>query len=236
MNYYFEYILKNKIKSVLIMFLVYVVFRYLSLPYSSIENLKKGKITSSALMKQRIKESSKKNNKYEVKQKWIPITKISYHVLNALIVSEDGTFYQHGGVDWYELEESIEKNLKKGKSVRGGSTISQQLSKNLFLSNDKNYIRKIEELIITLRMEKILSKRRILEIYLNIIEFGKGIYGIEAASKIYFGKSSKELSRNEAIRIVSIIPSPLRHSPNDGSKYVNNRTRIIEKRMQARGW
>lgn len=214
----------------------YFIFRYLSLPFSSIQYLSKGKVNKTAIMKQRIHEAEQKNLNYKIQQKWVPYSKISRHLINAVIVAEDGTFFEHGGVDWYELEESIQKNIKKGKSVRGGSTISQQLSKNLFLSTNKNYLRKIEELIITLRIEKMLSKKRILEIYLNVIEFGNGIFGIEKASNIYFKKSALNLTRSEALSLVAMIPSPLKHSPNDGSRYINNRIRIISNRMAARGW
>jgi monofunctional biosynthetic peptidoglycan transglycosylase len=153
-----------------------------------------------------------------------------------VIVAEDGTFYEHAGVDWYEIEESIEKNLEKGRTARGASTISQQLSKNLYLSTSKTPLRKLKELVITLRIERMLSKRRILELYLNIIEWGPGIFGVEAASRKYFNKPAAELSRDEAIRMASVIPSPLRHQPNTLSRYVVRRSEIIERRMSTRGY
>ncbi|MEW6061962.1 MAG: transglycosylase domain-containing protein, partial [Bacteroidota bacterium] len=120
--------------------------------------------------------------------------------------------------------------------ARGGSTISQQLAKNLYLSTSKDPIRKFKEVVITLRMERILSKRRILEIYLNVIEWGNGIFGAEAAARRYFGKSASELTREEAARMAAVIPSPRKHTPNDMSRYVQRRSSIILTRMAARGY
>ena len=158
------------------------------------------------------------------------------HLVHAVIVSEDGTFYENGGVDWYEVEESIEKNLEEGKAARGASTISQQLAKNLFLSTSKDPLRKLKELVITLRMERMLSKERILEIYLNVIEWGNGVFGAEAAAKKYFGKSASAITREEAARLAAVIPSPLRHQPNQPSQYVERRASLILERMTARGY
>jgi len=187
-------------------------------------------------MLQRIEEAASSEKKFAIDQRWVPLSKISRYLINAVIVAEDGTFFEHEGIDWYELEESLKKNLEKGKAARGGSTISQQLAKNLYLSTSKDPIRKFKEVVITLRMERILSKRRILEIYLNVIEWGNGIFGAEAAARRYFGKSAAELTREEAARMAAVIPSPRRHTPNDMSRYVQRRSSIILARMAARGY
>ena len=209
---------------------------YLSLPNNSLQKLETFNPQRTALMEQREEELAKAGKPVHVQQTWVPLKRISPNVAHAVIVSEDGTFYDNGGVDWYEVEESIEKNLKEGRAARGGSTISQQLAKNLFLSTSKDPLRKLKELIITLRMERILSKERILEIYLNIVEWGNGVYGVEAAARKYFGKSASELSREEAARLAAVIPSPLRHRPDQPSAYVEKRASLILERMAARGY
>jgi monofunctional biosynthetic peptidoglycan transglycosylase len=224
----------HRARSILYFIAILAALQYLSLPNNSLQALRKENPGRTALMKQRLIEGNEKL--FSIKQIWVPLVRVSPHLQHAVIVAEDGTFYEHSGVDWYELEESLEKNIEKGKSVRGGSTISQQLSKNLFLSTSKDPLRKLKELIITLRMERTLSKRRILEIYLNIIEWGPGVFGIEAAARRYFGKSASALSREEAIRLAAVIPSPLRHQPNQSTRYVVRRSEIINQRMIARGY
>jgi monofunctional biosynthetic peptidoglycan transglycosylase len=168
-------------------------------------------------------------------QRWIPLGRISKDAVNAVIVAEDGTFWSHGGFDWFEFRESIEKNIKEGRAARGASTITQQLVKNLFLSSSKSPLRKVREWILTWYTEQSLSKSRILELYLNLIEWGRGIYGIEAASQHYFGKSASELNRDEAARLAAIIPSPRRFRADQESRYVARRSRIILERLSARG-
>jgi monofunctional biosynthetic peptidoglycan transglycosylase len=157
-------------------------------------------------------------------------------VINAVIVSEDGTFWAHHGFDWYELKESIGRNLEEGRAARGASTITQQLVKNLFLSPSKNPLRKMKEWVLTWWMEQKLSKSRILEIYLNVIEWGNGVYGIEAASWYHFGKSAELLSKNEAARLAAIIPDPTDHMADSDSQYVTRRSALILDRMEARGY
>jgi monofunctional biosynthetic peptidoglycan transglycosylase len=150
-------------------------------------------------------------------------------------VAEDGTFYSHGGVDWFEVQESIEKNIKERKAARGASTITQQLAKNLYLSTSKDPVRKVKELAITLLLEHDLSKNRILELYLNVIEWGRGIFGIDAAARAYFGKAVGDLTLEDATRLAAVIPSPLVHRPDTDSRYVLRRKAIVLQRMIARG-
>jgi monofunctional biosynthetic peptidoglycan transglycosylase len=212
------------------------MLEYLSLPNTRLQELEKENPLRTALMVQRQHEALQAGRSFHVQQTWVPLSHVSPYLLHAVIVSEDGTFYEHGGVDWYEVEESIEKNLEEGKAARGGSTISQQLAKNLFLSTSKDPLRKLKELVITLRMERMLSKRRILEIYLNVIEWGNGIFGAEAAARKYFGKSAASITREEAAQLAAVIPSPLRNQPNQPSQYVERRTSMILERMNARGY
>jgi len=215
---------------------IFIAAEYLSLPNSSLEDLQSQNPGRTALMLQREHEASEVGKAYRIKQTWVPLRHISPDLVHAVIVSEDGTFYTHGGVDWYEVEESIEKNIEEGKAARGASTISQQLAKNLFLSTSKDPFRKLKELVITLRMERMLTKRRILELYLNVIEWGDGVYGAEAAARKYFGKSAADLTRDEAARLAAVIPSPLRHEPDVPSQYVERRSSLILERMNARGY
>jgi len=226
---------QNKLKAIVVGLLSIFFLQYLTLPNNSLQSLRKNNPKKTAMMEQREAEAVSSGKELKIHQQWVPISRVSRNLINAVIVSEDGMFYEHEGVDWYELEESIKKNLAKGKAARGGSTISQQLSKNLYLSTSKNPLRKLKELIITLRMERALSKRRILEIYLNVIEWGDGVFGAEAAAKKYFGKSALELSREEAAQMAAVIPSPRKYQPNIMSRYVARRSSIILNRMSGRG-
>lgn len=225
----------NRGKAVLYGVAGLLLLQYLVLPNNSLQSLRKNNPGTTAMMRQRIDEADTDGKKFSIQQQWVPLSRISKHLINAVIVSEDGMFYEHEGIDWYELGESIEKNFEKGKAARGGSTISQQLSKNLYLSTSKDPIRKLKELVITLRMERTLSKRRILEIYLNVIEWGDGVFGAEAAARKYFGKSASQLTKEEAAQMAAVIPSPRKHQPNVMTRYVARRSSIILTRMAARG-
>lgn len=235
LNVLVQWIRRNKFLSIVGGILGIVFLQYLALPNNSLQSLRKHNPGKTAMMEQRLEEAATNNKKFTIQQKWVPIARISKHLVNAVIVSEDGMFFEHEGIDWYEVGESIEKNIERGKAARGGSTISQQLSKNLYLSTSKDPIRKFKELVITLRMERMLSKRRILEIYLNVIEWGNGVFGAEAAAQRYFKKSASQLTREEAAQMAAVIPSPRKNQPNSGSKYVIRRSSIILSRMAARG-
>ncbi len=235
-NVFLEWSKLHKIKLVSLSIGTILFLQYLALPNNSLYSLRKNNPQRTAIMEQRQREAASENKEFTITKKWVPISRISKHLINAVIVSEDGMFYEHEGVDWYEVEESIKKNLEKGKAARGGSTISQQLAKNLYLSTSKDPMRKFKELIITLRMERILAKRRILEIYLNVIEWGNGVFGVEAASQKYFGKSASQLTREEAAQMAAVIPNPRKYQPNVMSRYVARRSEIILNRMTARGY
>jgi monofunctional glycosyltransferase len=202
--------------------------------YPFVSDLKNNNPIPTAFMEYRENEWAEKNREKEIQHQWVPMSKISPNVIKAVLIAEDDGFWNHDGFDVQGMENAIERSLKKGV-VAGGSTISQQLSKNLYLSPSKNPVRKVKEAIITWRIENTLSKRRILEIYLNVAEWGDGIFGIEAAARHYYGKSAKRLSAREASRLAAVLPNPIKYNPTGNQKYVKNRSRIIYKIMQRRG-
>ena len=163
----------------------------------------------------------------------MPYERISAHLKRALIVSEDAKFVDHGGFDWDGIEKALEKNRKKGRVVSGGSTITQQLAKNLFLSPAKSYWRKAEEAVVTVLLEALLPKQRILELYLNVIEWGNGVFGAEAAAQRYFGVSAAQLSAEQAARLAAMTPSPRVFERNIYSSYLAGRVATILARMPA---
>jgi monofunctional biosynthetic peptidoglycan transglycosylase len=225
---------KHKMKTLFILVGLFVLFELLTIPYFSIGRLKTENPSETALMRQRLQEAGRDGKPLKIVQRWISLPRISKNLIDAVIVAEDGAFYSHGGVDWFEVRESIEKNIDERRAARGASTITQQLAKNLFLSTSKDPIRKLKELIITLLLENRLGKDRILEIYLNVIEWGRGVFGIEAAAQTFFGKSASALTLEEAVRLASVIPSPLRHRASDNTRYVLRRKEIVLRRMQGR--
>lgn len=202
--------------------------------YPNIEDLKDIQPVPTAFMEYRQNEWREQDRDMEVTQKWVSMSQISPNVIKAVLIGEDDKFWNHEGFDVQGMEQALERSLKKG-SVAGGSTISQQLSKNLYLSPSKNPVRKIKEAIITWRIENTLSKRRILEIYLNVAEWGDGIFGIEAAARHYYHKSAKNLTGFEAARLAAVLPNPIKYDPTGNQKYVKNRSKIIYKIMKRRG-
>ncbi len=169
-----------------------------------------------------------------IEQSWRSLDEISPYLQEAVLIGEDDAFFEHEGIDLDAMQESIELNLKKKRFIRGGSTITQQLAKNLYLSSSKNPLRKIKEILIALFMEKILDKERILEIYLNVIEWGKGIYGAEAASNFYFHKPARDLNREEAAYLAAIIPNPVSYASRAHNRRAMKRKGIILRRMGSR--
>ncbi|NTU96404.1 MAG: monofunctional biosynthetic peptidoglycan transglycosylase [Chlorobiaceae bacterium] len=171
----------------------------------------------------------------KIRQQWVPLGRVSQNLVKAVLIAEDDKFWHHEGFDYQAIEKAIEKNLAAGKFKMGGSTISQQLAKNLYLSASKNPVRKVKEAILTWRIEKTLSKRRILELYVNIAEWGDGIFGIEEAARHYYGVSAANLSAQQAAKLASVLPNPIRYKPTGSSGYVRNRSRIIYSIMIKRG-
>lgn len=164
-------------------------------------------------------------------QYWVPISRIAPALRKLVVYAEDGTFYQHEGIDLQEMKKSIEKNVKKGRFARGGSTITMQLARNLYLWPEKTLSRKFLEILIAYRMDQVLSKQRILEIYLNVIEWGRGIYGAEAASQHYFGKPAASLTDEEAAFLTAIIPNPVKWGHWPPGPYVQNRIDFLKERL-----
>ncbi|WP_423680850.1 MULTISPECIES: monofunctional biosynthetic peptidoglycan transglycosylase [unclassified Undibacterium] len=187
--------------------------------------------SSTSFMRQQLSVLQEKNPDARLQHKWVPYNRISTHLKRAVIASEDDTFVDHEGVDWEAMQKAYEKNQKKGKVVSGGSTITQQLAKNLFLSGQRSYLRKGQELIITYMLEACMSKRRILEIYLNSVEWGVGVFGAEAAAQHYYGISAANLGAAQSARLAVMLPKPRYFDKNQGSGYLQRRTELILKRM-----
>lgn len=187
--------------------------------------------SASAFMEERLALLQEKNPKAELQHKWVPYRRISIHLKRALVASEDAKFTEHDGFDWDGIRNAYEKDLKEGKVVAGGSTISQQLAKNLFLSGSRTLWRKAEEALITVMLEHTMSKRRILEIYMNVIEWGNGIFGAEAAARHYFHTSAANLSPEQAARLAAMVPDPRYYDRHRNARGLERKTRIILARM-----
>ncbi len=204
--------------------------------YPNVSRLKKKNPGKTAMMAYREAEWKQAGKNYRVQQKWVPLRAVSPYLVKAVLIGEDDKFWKHEGVDYEAMQKAIEKDIKEQKFKLGGSTISQQLAKNLFLSPSKNPIRKIREAIITWRMEKALSKKRILELYLNVAEWGdRGIFGIEAAAMHYYGRHASDLGPEEAARLAAVLPNPRKFNPLSSQRYVVNRSNLIYKIMVRRG-
>ena len=212
---------------------VFLLFEVLTVPFASILSLETKNPKETALMQQRLEGARVKGKKLKIDHRWVSLSRIPKHVRKAVLIAEDARFYSHAGIDWHEVGKSFETNWEKGRIVRGGSTITQQLAKNLYLSTSRDPIRKFKELLIAWMLEATLSKKRILELYLNIIEWGRGIFGIEAAAQRYFHKPAFRLTMEEGARLAAVIPSPLRRRPTDDNDYVNNKAQLILKRMST---
>jgi monofunctional biosynthetic peptidoglycan transglycosylase len=187
--------------------------------------LKKENPGTTALMDYREREWRRLGTKVRIEKKWVPLSRVSPYLIKAVIIAEDDKFWSHHGFDLDAIQKALEKDIQKGSFAIGGSTISQQLAKNLYLTPSKNPVRKLREAVITWRMERTLTKRRILEIYLNVAEWGNGV----------FGKPSSLLSAEEAARLAAVLPNPRKYTVNSDSRYVQKRARIIYDIMVRRG-
>ena len=187
----------------------------------------------SAFMETRLEHLQEKDEKATLRHQWVNYNQISINIKQAVIAAEDAKFIDHEGFDWEGIEKAYEKNKRHKKIVAGGSTISQQLAKNLFLSNQRTPWRKVEETIITLMLETILSKQRILEIYLNVIEWGNNVYGIEAASLRYFSSHARELNSFQSAKLASMIPNPKYYERHQDASGLIERSGIILSRMNS---
>ncbi|OHC65230.1 MAG: monofunctional biosynthetic peptidoglycan transglycosylase [Rhodocyclales bacterium GWA2_65_20] len=183
-------------------------------------------------MSLRLDEMRAKHPQAELRHKWVAYAKLSMHLKRAVVAAEDDKFIDHEGFDWEGMQKALEKNQKKGKVVAGGSTISQQLAKNLLLTASKTPWRKAQEAIITVWLELFWDKRRILEVYLNVVEWGEGVFGAEAAALRYFRTPAAALGPEQAARLAVMLPAPRKFERNPYSPYLNGRTQIILGRMQ----
>jgi monofunctional biosynthetic peptidoglycan transglycosylase len=221
------------------LFPIFIFLALLSLLYfllmPDLSKLNKENPKKTGLIEYREKASKEKGKPYKMNQQWVPLSKISSYLVKAVLIAEDDKFWKHEGFDYEAIQKAIEKDLKAKKYKVGASTITQQLVKNLYLSPEKSLIRKISEAFITWRMEKVLPKKRILELYLNVVEWGEGIFGVEAASRYYFGKPSSQLTPQEAARLASVLPNPRKYNPVGDQRYVINRSNLIYSIMIQRG-
>ena len=184
-----------------------------------------------SFMEIRLDELLQKNPKAKLQYQWVAYDRISNHLKRAVIASEDDKFMEHNGFDWEGIEYALKKNQRKGRRVAGGSTITQQLAKNLFLSPSRSYLRKIQEAVITLMIETTWDKRRILEVYLNVVEWGNGVFGAEAGARRQFGVSAAGLSEYQAVRMAVMLPSPRRFEKGLPS-YVLEHAESVQERMR----
>jgi monofunctional biosynthetic peptidoglycan transglycosylase len=190
-------------------------------------------VDETSFMSHRMAELREKNPKAQLRYQWAPYERISGHLKRAMVAAEDAKFVDHEGFDWEGIQRAIEKNERRGRIVAGGSTITQQLAKNLFLTPSRSWIRKGQETVITLMLETLLDKRRILELYLNVIELGNGVFGAEAAARRYFGVSAAQLSAEQAARLAAMAPNPRFYERNPGAPGLNRKVGIILARMPA---
>src|SRR5687768_8399733 len=188
---------------------------------------------STAFMRSRLERLREENPRVRLQYQFVPYRSISPHLKRAVIAAEDSRFIEHDGFDWEGIRKAYEKNVREGEVVAGGSTITQQLAKNLFLSGERAFWRKAQEAAITVMLEILMDKRRIFELYLNVIEWGEGVFGAEAAARYHFGVSASELAPEQAARLAAMVPSPRRYGPGNDTAYLQRRTATILARMNA---
>ncbi|HXD18554.1 MAG TPA: monofunctional biosynthetic peptidoglycan transglycosylase [Vicinamibacterales bacterium] len=210
--------------------LVFAFFAYIYLTLPDVRVLASTNPKTTAFRELREREAAQEGKQIRHYQVWVPYSRISQNLKRAVLVAEDDAFWQHEGIDMEQLKISIQNDIK-GQAIRGGSTITQQLAKNLYLSPSRDPVRKLRELIIARRLEAELSKARILEIYLNVIEWGDGIWGAEAAARSYFGSSAAALSADQAALLAGAIINPRVYSPAHPNARLLRRQRIILSRM-----
>ena len=188
--------------------------------------------SSTSFMQARLEQLRHKDRNAKLKHQWLRYERISGHLKRAVIAAEDAKFVGHEGFDWEAIQKAMEKNERKGKVVAGASTISQQLAKNLFLSGQRSWARKAQEAAITWMLESVMSKRRILELYLNVAEWGEGVFGAEAAARYHFGVPAQALNAHQAAWLAAILPSPLLYARGQSTAYLSERVAVIQGRMQ----
>jgi monofunctional glycosyltransferase len=211
--------------------IAFAAYEYLTLP--SAEPLRTENPQLTALMRQREAEARAAGRKPRRRQYWVGLSSLSKHAIAAVVLSEDARFYEHEGVDTVELRNALEESMRQGRLGRGASTLTQQLAKNLWLSTDRSLLRKAKELLLSFRLEEALTKKRILTLYLNVVEWGEGVYGLEAAAREHFGVSASKLSPAQGAILAAMLPAPRKRSPSSGSPRLRQRAHWIVDQMTA---
>ena len=204
------------------------------LTFPDVNSLARVNPETTALIESRLAEAREQHPDAEPDRVWVPLAEIAPALQHAVIVSEDASFYFHEGFDWEGIKEAALRNVEAGKLSRGGSTLTQQLAKNLYLSSDKTLLRKANEALITYALERALTKKRILELYLNVVEWGKGVYGAEAAARHHFGKHAADLTPEEAALLAAMLPSPRTYDPLKVTRYLSVRQQQILRLVNER--
>ena len=204
---------------------------YLTLP--DVRVLRRSNPETTAFIELRADQAKARGEKPRRVQRWVSYSRFAPNLVRAVLLTEDAAFWSHDGLDYQQIKESMEVNLERGEFARGASTITQQLAKNLYLSPSKNPLRKLRELLIARRLESELSKQRILELYLNVIEWGDGIYGAEAATRTYFGKSAAGLTASESALLAAAIANPRVMNPGNPTARLRRRQQMVMRRMGA---
>jgi monofunctional biosynthetic peptidoglycan transglycosylase len=221
--------LKKLLAACLLAGLGYAVYVAAGIPSrDKVRALAKGNPGKTSVMLQREEEARASGRKPRHSQSWVPLSRVSRHLIHAVLAAEDPSFFGHEGIDWDAVKESLETNWRKKSFARGGSTITQQLAKNLFFETRKSVTRKLREFVVARWLEDDLTKKRILELYLNVIEWGDGVYGCEAAAQRYYAKSSADLGETEAAGLTAMIPSPRRINPKvDPATHAKAQKRVL---------
>ncbi|ATB32794.1 monofunctional biosynthetic peptidoglycan transglycosylase [Melittangium boletus] len=214
-----------------LLLVVFVSYEYTRLPDAA--PLLKENPKTTALIEQRAEEAREEGHKPRRRQSWVGLSNVSKPAIDAVLLSEDASFYLHEGVDTKELENALQEAIRQGKLGRGASTLTQQLAKNLWLSTDRSLLRKAKELVLTRRLEESLPKNRILSLYLNVVEWGNGVYGIEAGAREHFGIPASQLSAAQGAILASMLPAPRKRSVSSGSRALKKRAHWIIDQMQA---
>ena len=225
--------MKRILLILLLALLALLVWEWVTFP--DVASLATKRPETTAFMEQRKRLLRSEGKSDELEWRWVSYDRISPNLRRGVLVAEDNAFYEHEGVDVEAMKEAFDRNWKRGRITHGGSTITQQLAKNLFLSPSRNPLRKVREYFIARSLEKHLTKKRILEIYLNVVEMGERVYGAEAAARRYFGKPASALSPNEAALLAGCLPNPRVMNPGNPNKRLRSRQRMILSRMRRWG-
>ncbi|SDE57223.1 monofunctional biosynthetic peptidoglycan transglycosylase [Myxococcus virescens] len=216
-----------------LLFVVWLSVEYVRLP--DVRSLQTQNPRTTALITQRAEEALAEGKKPRVRQAWVPLEAVAPHAVDAVLSSEDARFYKHEGVDWIEVENALEQSVRKARLGRGASTLTQQLAKNLYLSTDRSLLRKGKELLLARQLETHLSKQHILTLYVNVVEWGEGVYGIEAAAREHFGTSARALSVAQGAMLAGMLPAPRRWLPAQKPETLRIRAGAIIGRLQREG-